>query len=101
MILNIQKLKSGGNLPVDVYIPHQIHKILKSKGGYLTHDGADDTSQDTNATTVGGSGIHIKKKNIGKFTATKKATGKSTVELTHSKNPLTRKRAVFALNSRK
>ena len=42
------------------------------------------------------SGIHIKKKNKGKFTATKKRTGKSTEELTHSKNPLTRKRANFA-----
>ena len=41
-------------------------------------------------------GIHIKKKNRGKFTATQKATGKSTEELTHSKNPLTRKRANFA-----
>ena len=40
--------------------------------------------------------IHIKPENKGKFTATKKATGKSTEELTHSKNPLTRKRANFA-----
>lgn len=46
-------------------------------------------------------GIHIKKENEGKFTATKKATGKSTEELTHSKNPLTRKRAVFAQNAKK
>lgn len=46
-------------------------------------------------------GIHIKKKNRGKFTATKKRTGKSTEELTHSKNPLTRKRAIFAQNARK
>ena len=44
----------------------------------------------------GDSGIHIKPENKGKFTATKKATGKSTEELTHSKNPLTRKRANFA-----
>ena len=42
------------------------------------------------------SGIHIKEKNKGKFTATKERTGKSTEELTHSKNPLTRKRANFA-----
>ena len=48
-----------------------------------------------------GSGIHIKKKNEGKFTATKKRTGKSTEELTHSKNPLTRKRAIFAQNAKK
>ena len=40
--------------------------------------------------------IEIKPENKGKFTATKKATGKSTEELTHSKNPLTRKRANFA-----
>ena len=40
--------------------------------------------------------IEIKPENKGKFTATKKTTGKSTEELTHSKNPLTRKRANFA-----
>ncbi len=45
--------------------------------------------------------IHIKPENKGKFTATKKATGKSTEELTHSKNPLTRKRAIFAQNAKK
>ena len=46
-------------------------------------------------------GIHINPKNKGKFTATKNKTGKSTEELTHSKNPLTRKRAVFAQNAKK
>lgn len=45
--------------------------------------------------------IEIKPENKGKFTATKKRTGKSTEELTHSKNPLTRKRAVFAQNVKK
>lgn len=40
--------------------------------------------------------IEINPKNKGKFNATKKKTGKSTEELTHSKNPLTRKRANFA-----
>lgn len=49
----------------------------------------------------GKSKIHIKPENKGKFTATKKATGKTTEELTHSKNPLTRKRAIFAQNSAK
>lgn len=48
-----------------------------------------------------GGTIHIKPENRGKFTATKKATGKTTEELTHSKNPLTRKRAIFAQNARK
>lgn len=40
--------------------------------------------------------IKIKDENKGKFTATQKKTGKSTEELCHSKNPLTRKRANFA-----
>jgi len=46
-------------------------------------------------------GIHINPANKGKFNATKKATGKSTEELTHSKNPITKKRAIFAQNSAK
>ena len=41
-------------------------------------------------------GINIDPKNKGKFTKTQKETGKSTEELCHSKNPLTRKRANFA-----
>lgn len=40
--------------------------------------------------------INIGPENKGKFTATQKRTGKTTTELTHSKNPLTRKRANFA-----
>ncbi len=48
-----------------------------------------------------GGSIHIKPENRGKFTATKKRTGKTTEELTHSKNPLTRKRAIFAQNAKK
>lgn len=48
-----------------------------------------------------GGAIHIKPENKGKFTATKKKTGKSTEELTHSKNPVTRKRAIFAQNSKR
>ena len=47
-----------------------------------------------------GGPIYIKPENRGKFTETKRRTGKTTEELTHSKNPLTRKRAIFALNSR-
>ena len=43
-----------------------------------------------------GGSIYIKPENRGKFNATKKRTGKTTEELTHSKNPLTRKRAIFA-----
>lgn len=45
--------------------------------------------------------IAIKPANRGKFNATKKRTGKTTEELTHSKNPITRKRAIFAQNAKK
>lgn len=45
--------------------------------------------------------IKIDPRNKGKFTATKKRAGKTTEELTHSKNPLTRKRAIFAQNAKK
>jgi hypothetical protein len=40
--------------------------------------------------------IKINPKNKGKFNETKKRTGKSTEVLTHSSNPLTKKRAIFA-----
>ena len=46
-----------------------------------------------------GGSIHINPANREKFNATKKRTGKTTEELTHSKNPLTRKRAIFAQNA--
>ena len=48
-----------------------------------------------------GGGIHINPANRGKFNATKARTGKTTEELAHSKNPLTRKRAIFAQNAAK
>ena len=46
-----------------------------------------------------GGSIHINPANRGKFNTTKKRTSKTTEELTHSKNPLTRKRAIFAQNA--
>lgn len=48
-----------------------------------------------------GGSIHIKPENRGKFTETKRRTGKTTEELTHSKNPITRKRAIFSQNAKK
>lgn len=57
-------------------------------------------NQYANLIADGGS-IHIYSKNKGKFNATKRRTGKTTEELTHSKNPLTRKRAIFAQNAAK
>lgn len=73
--------KSGGGMP--------IAPILNSYGGYITSD------------MLAKSGIYIKAENRGKFTTTKERTGKTTEELTHSQNPLTRKRAVFAQNAAK
>ena len=46
-----------------------------------------------------GGSIDINPANKGKFNATKKRTGKTTEELTHSKNPVTKKRAIFAQNA--
>ena len=42
-----------------------------------------------------------KKKNRGKINALKKRTGKTTKDLTHSKNPLSRKRASCAQDAKK
>lgn len=52
--------------------------------------------EEINKTIQENSGIEIKPENKGKFTATKKRTGKSTSELLHSKNKKTRARANFA-----
>lgn len=52
-------------------------------------------------TFADGGSIYIDPKNKGKFTETMRRTGKSAEELSHSSNPLTRKRAIFALNARK
>ena len=45
--------------------------------------------------------IHINPDNKGKLTATEKKTGKSVEQLSHSKNPVTKKRAIFAENAAK
>lgn len=47
------------------------------------------------------SGIHIKPANVGKFTAYKKRTGKTTEEALHSKDPHVRQMANFARNAKK
>lgn len=46
-------------------------------------------------------GIHIKKANVGKFTAYKQRTGKTTEEALHSKDPHVRQMANFARNAKK
>lgn len=70
--------------------------------GIDTADESDEDAEDSFA--MGGKAkhkIHINPKNKGKFNALKKRTGKTTEQLTHSKNPLTRKRAIFAQNAAK
>lgn len=79
-----------------------LNKILETNTNKI------DTNTNLENITVGylemmknGAKIYIKPKNRGKFNATKKKTGKTTEELTHSKNPVTRKRAIFSQNTAK
>lgn len=73
-----------------------------SKGGRrVSNDQGDVDINMSHKVYNKGKDIHINPANRGKFNATKKRTGKTTEELTHSKNPLTRKRAIFALNASK
>lgn len=62
----------------------------------IIREALNEVVTDAVSKAINEEGIHIKEKNRGKFNATKERTGKSTEELTHSKNPLTRKRANFA-----
>lgn len=104
--LRKQYLADGGSTKkVDVKVSNGEHiftpqevNVLRSKGVDLNAlaPHADEKLEKKN-----GGGIHINPKNVGKFTATKKATGKTTEELSHSSNPLTKKRAIFAQNAAK
>lgn len=81
-----------GNMNSKVISNRDARKYLK-EGGKFVNDLIQEFKK--------GGGIHIKPENKGKFTATKKKTGKTTEELTHSKNPVTKKRAIFAQNAKK
>ena len=78
-------------------ILESVSRILNEGIEYDDHGAMDDVLEDDNMSES----IEIKPENKGKFNATKKRTGKSTEELTHSSNPLTRKRANFAKNAKK
>lgn len=78
-------------------IVESVNRILNEGIEYDDHGDMDDVIENDNMSES----IEIKPENKGKFNATKKRTGKSTEELLHSKNPLTRKRANFAKNSKK
>ena len=71
------------------------------KRKYFFPNGRKPNARKPAADVVAEESIHIKDENKGKFNATKERTGKSTEELTHSKNPVTRKRAIFAQNAKK
>lgn len=91
---DIDKMNNAG------YNLHDINRIgmygfeeIPAPNTYIDHDAF-------NPSLYRDGGIHIKPENRGKFNATKKATGKTTEELTHSSNPVTRKRAIFAQNAK-
>lgn len=75
----------------------------RGRGGgrsYYRRGGNDKKYSIRTSFATGGS-IHINPANRGKFKATMARTGKTAEELSHSSNPLTRKRAIFAINARK
>jgi len=90
-------VENGGHYPFTGATGGMIDKY--NTGGYREDGGFADDDGDVDVMKKGG--IHIKPENKGKFNATKKATGKSTEELTHSSNPVTKKRAIFAQNAAK
>lgn len=77
-----------------------LSSLLGTAGNTMINIKGDKKEAEIPVAKYGGT-IHIKPENKGKFNATKKRTGKTTEELTHSKNPLTRKRAIFAQNAAK
>ena len=90
-LLDAYKRRYGVDLPLDMNMLDKLtypgFDVIKlRKGGRIS---------------LKNGGIYIKPENRGKFNATKERTGKTTEELTHSKNPLTRKRAIFAQNAAK
>jgi hypothetical protein len=78
------------NIPDEYYNKIEYQKKLQN-----------ELQDDITIPTHRSGGIHINPANKGKFNALKARTGKSTAQLTHSSNPLTRKRAIFAQNARK
>ena len=78
-----------------------MNKLTTFSGNSIGNAAVSAASKKQEALFKKGGGIHIKPENKGKFTATMKRTGKTAEQLAHSKNPLTRKRAIFAINSRK
>jgi hypothetical protein len=105
MAIRIRKLGHSHKLTVPttrkgISVSQAARQVAQNKAT-INHPGASPVPYDESGPEMRNGGIHINPANKGKFTATKKATGKSTEELTHSSNPVTRKRAIFAQNARK
>lgn len=100
---NVGEFLNIGLGAINAFYPEQVKDkervIPRAYNPYKYGTGSQAIMEDGGV--VAESGIHIDPKNKGKFNALKKRTGKSTEELTHSKNPLTRKRAIFAQNAAK
>ncbi len=79
--------------------PLDEHKLWKGKKRMKPMSGVDALPR--RMPVKAKSGIYIKPENRGKFIATQKTTGKSTAELKHSSNPVTRKRANFAMMAKR
>ncbi len=105
--------KFGGNVDNQNFLPAPLeyaylqqggHVDRYSHGGYPYYDSSaypyeDGGQVDNTPDEMKSGGIHINPANKGKFNATKAKTGKTTEELTHSSNPVTKKRAIFAQNA--
>lgn len=94
---SLREQVAAGKLWADNSLNNNAENISDTQMGTLMEN---YLSLGGNLLSKGGS-IFIKPENRGKFTETKKRTGKTTEELTHSKNPITRKRAIFAQNAKK
>lgn len=107
MVPEPSKKKTYKSVNDQVKFRKEVKEFNKTQKGprKSTKPNTDSVTQKLQTMQYGGKkkdgGIHINPANKGKFTATKKATGKTTEQLTHSKNPITKKRAIFAQNAKK
>lgn len=94
--------KKGGKIPQANFTNYSGTQMYGTGGNFDYNLPSMKYSQTPSGQAYKNGGtIHINPANKGKFNATKARTGKSTEELTHSSNPVTKKRAVFAQNAAK
>ena len=95
-IVNFLKETDAADNPNTEYWISEAEKLLNNENTMYNSNTLYEAVRQAIQQLMEKSGIEIKPENKGKFTATKKRTGKSTSELLHSKNPKTRQRANFA-----